>query len=30
MPAVPEVRVAPFLISELRLPLDETELLGRE
>jgi len=30
MPAVPEVRVAPFLISELRLPRDETELLGRE
>jgi glyoxylase-like metal-dependent hydrolase (beta-lactamase superfamily II) len=27
---VPEVRVVPFLVSELRLPPEEQELLGRE
>jgi N-acyl homoserine lactone hydrolase len=27
---VPDVRVVPFLVSELRLPPDEQELLGRE
>lgn len=30
MPRVPDVRVVPFLVSELRLPPDERQLLGRE
>lgn len=30
MRLVPEVHVVPFLVSELRLPADEQELLGRE